>query len=179
VVRTTYSEPALDIPSYPNVVQTDAAINPGSSGGPLVDLGGRLVGVSAAGRTTGPTGRIVLGQSYAIGVDRVKQVVPRLARGQSMGWAGLGFRYPPVDQLARQGLPPGMYVDGAVKGSPADLAGIGAEKPLLVGVSGRPLANTLASWCAAAGGARTGEAVTLDMIASGERRPHSVRIRMG
>jgi putative serine protease PepD len=179
VVRTSYSEEALDIPSYPNVVQTDAAINPGNSGGPLVDLKGRLVGVNSAGRTTSPSGRIVQGQNYAIGVDRVKQVVPQLAAGRSLAWIGADFRYPSVDQLARQGLPNGIYIDGAVQGSPADTAGLGAESALVTAVNGKPVANTLASWCAAVSGATSGQTVRLDVIPPGARRPDHVSLRLG
>ena len=165
--------------SISNAIQTDAAINPGNSGGPLVDLDGRLIGVNSAGRTTSPSGRIVQGQSYAIGVDRVKAVVPQLAAGRSSAWTGMGFRYPSSDQLAKQGLPDGIYVDGAVKGSPADSAGLGAETALLTAVNGRPVANTLASWCAATGGLRSGQRVTLDVIPPGERKPQHVNVRLG
>ncbi|MEA2426199.1 MAG: hypothetical protein QOH13_2609, partial [Thermoleophilaceae bacterium] len=179
VVKTTYSEEALDIPSYANVLQTDAAINPGNSGGPLVDLDGRLVGVNSAGRTTSATGRIVQGQSYAIGVDRVKQVVPALAAGRSLRWAGIDFRYPSEQQLAKQGLPSGIYIDGAVQGSPAAAAGLGAETALLTAVNGRPTANTLAGWCAATSGLKSGGTATLDVIPPGARKPERVNVRMG
>jgi S1-C subfamily serine protease len=179
VVRTRYSEEALDIPSYPNVLQTDAAINPGNSGGPLVDLNGRLVGVNSAGRTTGPTGRVIQGQSYAIGVDRVKQVVPGLASGGSRGWAGLSFLYPSADQLAKQGLPQGIYINGAVAGTSAAAAGLGGESALLTAVDGRPVGNTLAGWCAAVSGTKSGQAVTLDVIPPGSRKPEHVRARLG
>jgi S1-C subfamily serine protease len=179
VVRTRYSEQALDVPPYPNVVQTDAAINPGNSGGPLVDLDGRLVGVNSAGRTTSPNGRIVQGQSFAVGVDRVRTVVPRLAAGRSSGWAGMSFRYPSADTLAKQGLPQGIYIDGAVAGSPADKAGLGALAPLLVGVAGHPVANTLASWCGAVAGSAGGQTVPIEVIPPGERKPRSMRIRLG
>ena len=179
VVKTSYAEAALDIPSYANVVQTDAAINPGNSGGPLVDLDGRLVGVNSAGRTTNPNGRIVQGQGYAIGVDRVKQVVPTLARGRSLQWAGLSFRYPALEQLTRQGLPSGIYVDGAVSGSPAAKAGLGAETSLLTAVNGRPTANTLAGWCAATRGLKSGQTVTLELVPPGARRSERVELRLG
>jgi S1-C subfamily serine protease len=179
VVKTTYSEEALDIPSYPNVVQTDAAINPGNSGGPLVDLDGRLVGVNSAGRTLSQSGRAIQGQSYAIGVDRVKQVVPALAAGRSSAWIGANFRYPAEDQLVSKGLPSGIWIDGVVSGSAADRAGLGAEAALLTAVDGRPTANTLAGWCAATRGIRSGDSATLELVPPGARKPEQVRVRFG
>lgn len=175
VVKTTYSEEALDIPRYPNVVQTDAAVNPGNSGGPLVDLQGRLVGVNSAGRTVSQTGRTIQGQSYAIGVDRVKQVVPTLARGRSLQWVGADFRYPSVQQLSQQGLPAGIYVDGAVAGSPAASAGL--QSGLVTAVNGRPTANTLSGWCSATSGIRSGDRARLEVIPAGARKPETIRVR--
>lgn len=179
VVKTTYSEDALDIPQYKNVVQTDAAINPGNSGGPLVDLDGRLVGVNSAGRTTSASGRAIQGQSYAIGVDRVKQVVPTLASGRSLNWIGANFRYPSEQQLAEQNRPSGIYIDGAVAGSPAAAAGLSAETALLTAVNGRPTANTLQGWCAATDGMKSGDSATLSVIRPGARKPDQVRVRFG
>ena len=63
---------------YTNVVQTDAVVNQGNSGGPLVNLKGEVVGVNSAGRTD------VGGQYFAVGVDRVRQVVPDLADGEDL-----------------------------------------------------------------------------------------------
>ncbi|MFL5894932.1 MAG: hypothetical protein ACJ76Z_07435, partial [Thermoleophilaceae bacterium] len=100
-----------------------------------------------------------------------------LAAGRSAGWAGLDFRFPAADQLPR-GLPEGIYVDGAVKGSPAAAAGLGAGSGLVVGVNGRAVANTLASWCAAVSGTRSGQDVTLDLIPPGARKPQHVSIRL-
>ncbi|MEA2496336.1 MAG: hypothetical protein QOJ29_4247 [Thermoleophilaceae bacterium] len=179
VVKTTYSEEALDIPRYPNVLQTDAAINPGNSGGPLVDLDGRLVGVNSAGRTISQSGRTIQGQSFAIGVDRVKQVLPTLTSGHSLAWIGANFRYPSQEQLAKQGLPSGIYIDGAVAGSPAAKSGLGSEAALLTAVNGRPTANTLAGWCSATSGLKSGSNATLDVIPPGARKPETIRVRFG
>jgi S1-C subfamily serine protease len=177
VVKTTYSEAALDIPSYPNVIQTDAAINPGNSGGPLVDLKGRLVGVNSAGRTTTASGRAVEGQAYAIGVDRVKQVLPELAAGRSSSWLGANFRYLSEQQLVRRGLPSGIYLGGAVAGSPADRAGLGAEPALVTAVNGHQTANTLAGWCAATRDIESGDRATLEVVPPGASTPERVRVR--
>ena len=179
VVRQPYRDnDALDVPQYPNVLQTDAAINPGNSGGPLVDLDGRLVGVNSAGRTQGADGRVVQGQSFAIGVDRVKQVVPTLRAGRSIGWTGATFTYPSPDRLARRGLPPGIFIESAVEGSPAAEAGLGSEPSLLVAVNGRPLANTLASYCAAVSGLKSGSTATLSVIPPGARKPETVKVKL-
>ena len=179
VVRQPYRDStALDVPEYPNVVQTDAAINPGNSGGPLVDLDGRLVGVNSAQRTTNESGRIVQGQSFAIGVDRVKQVVPRLRSGRSIGWIGATFTYPTADRLASRGLPEGIFIESAVEGTPAAAAGLGAEPSLLVAVNGRPLANTLASYCSAIQGLKSGSTATLSVIPPGSRKPEDVRVKL-
>lgn len=60
-----------------DVIQTDAAINPGNSGGPLIDSGGRLVGVNTA--IVSPTG-FNSGIGFAVPVDTVKRIVPQLIR---------------------------------------------------------------------------------------------------
>jgi S1-C subfamily serine protease len=91
----------------------------------------------------------------------------------------MDFRYPSQEQLAREGRPSGLYIDGAVKGSPADAAGLGAESTLLTAVNGRPTANTLAGWCAATSGLRSGDAATLEVIPPGARKPERVRVRLG
>jgi S1-C subfamily serine protease len=58
-----------------HLIQTDAAINPGNSGGPLLDSAGRLIGVNAA--IFSPSGASA-GVGFAVPVDTVNQVVPRL-----------------------------------------------------------------------------------------------------
>ena len=176
VARTSYREAALDIPRYPNVVQTDAAINPGNSGGPLLDLDGRLIGVNSAGRSLSPDGRIVQGQNYAIGVDRVKEVTDVLRRGRSLAWTGLSFDYPTPEELEKRSLPPGLLVDQAVEGTSADLRGL---KPgeLIVAVNDRPIDNSLASYCAAVGAdAQTGTPATLAVVRPGGSAARDVKL---
>jgi S1-C subfamily serine protease len=157
VARSVYREPALDIPLYPNVVQTDAAINPGNSGGPLLDLRGRLVGVNSAGRTVSQSGRIVQGQNYAIGVDRVKQVVRTLRAGRSIGWTGAGFDYP----SPRSGAGDGLKIGRAVDGTAAAAAASGLTGSTITAIDGRAVGNALSSYCDAVAGIPSGRRITL------------------
>jgi S1-C subfamily serine protease len=178
VVRTAYREPALDVPRYPNVVQTDAAINPGNSGGPLVDLDARLVGVNSAGRTLSPDGRVIQGQSYAIGVDQVKQVVSVLRTGRSIGWSGLGFGYSSGREAPRGHAQAGLLALSAMPGTSAHRAGLGEGGDVIVAVNGLPVGNSLASYCDAVSGARSGDRVTFNVVRPGASRPREVTITL-
>jgi len=65
----------VDKVDYHNLLQTDAAINPGNSGGPLIDLEGRLVGMSSAKMAFTPQGVPTQGLGFAIPADVVRQNV--------------------------------------------------------------------------------------------------------
>ncbi len=60
---------------YKNLLQTDAAINPGNSGGPVVDIAGRLVGVSSAKMAFTPQGVPTQGVGFAIPAETVREAV--------------------------------------------------------------------------------------------------------
>ena len=174
VVRSEYREPALDVPHYPNVIQTDAAINPGNSGGPLLDLDGRVIGVTSAGRTLSEDGRIIQGQSYAIGVDRVRQIVGRLRTGRSGDWYGLGFRFLPARTLRQRHLPAGLLVTSVIPGTPAARAGLPAAGRLLVtAIGSTPISNTLASYCDAVSQLEPGKPVRIAALDVRTGRPRA------
>lgn len=65
----------IDNIEYKNLIQTDAAINPGNSGGPVIDLSGRLVGVSSAKMAFTPQGVPTQGMGFAIPADTVRDTV--------------------------------------------------------------------------------------------------------
>jgi serine protease Do len=70
----------VDETEYKNVLQTDAAINPGNSGGPLIDLSGRLVGISSAKMAFTPQGVPTQGLGFAIPADVVRDSVNRFKK---------------------------------------------------------------------------------------------------
>jgi 2-alkenal reductase len=173
VIDTRFDLAGVDVPQYPNVIQTDAVINPGNSGGPLVDTQARLVGVNSAGITL-LGDRTIQGQGYAIGVDRVKQIVPRLRSGRSIGWTGMGVVHVTdpsavAEQLAGAGLPsePGLVVVNAVPGTPAAEAGFGTRPTLVTAVNGQPMDGSLPSYCEAISGGESGSGATFT-VAEGD-----------
>ena len=175
VARTRIESPSADAPSYPNMVQTDAALGSGNSGGPLLDRRNRLVGVNTAmfgGSHTQP----VQGQGYAIGVDRVKQVVRDLSRGRSRGWAGIGVAAPPRGYLASRRLPQGILAMGTVPGTPAQRAGLDRGPVLITAINGTRLDSRLESYCAAVRGVRSGQTAALSVISGSRSRSRRVRL---
>jgi len=175
VVRSTYREAAIDVPVYPNVVQTDAAINPGSSGGPLVDVDGKLVGVNSAGRTRSADGRIIQGQNYAVGVDRVKKITAVLRRGRSIGWAGMSIEYPTPESSSSAET--GLVVSQAVKGTGAAEAGLGKEPLMVTAINGIGLDRSLASYCDSVRDVQSGQSATFTVRPPGGAREREVRVR--
>jgi serine protease Do len=112
--------------NYQDFLQTDAAVNPGNSGGPLVDIAGRVVGINTA--IVGDTYR---GISFAIPSSVAHNVYSRLKRDGEVarGWLGVQLVDMDEDQSPDLGLTPraGAYVAGFVEEdepSPARLAGL-------------------------------------------------------
>ncbi len=102
------------------MIQTDAAINPGNSGGPLLDSSGRLIGVNTA--IISPSGTSA-GIGFAIPVDEVNRVVPRLLRNEIVARPSLGIQPAPDTVAARLGID-GVVILNVYQNSPAAKAGL-------------------------------------------------------
>jgi serine protease Do len=179
VVRTSFDFEGADVPQYPNVIQTDATINPGNSGGPLVNTEAQLVGVNSASLPE-LGGRRLQNQGYAIGIDRVKEVLPTLRSGKGIAWTGMGFDYPfQASDLTSLNLPetPGLIVASVLPGSTAARAGFGRRPVLVTAVNGTRISNTLPSYCAAVRGEdESGQSAVFTVYQPGATTPTEVRV---
>jgi S1-C subfamily serine protease len=157
-VQSSFLAPAPDAPSYPNVVQTDAALNPGNSGGPLIDERKRLVGVNTA-TLTSINKAPIQGQGYAIGVDRVKEVVSTLRAGRSQGWAGFGLAFR------------GGSVVAVPMGEGAPVSG------LVSAINGARVGGTFAGYCDAVRTIGSGQTAVLTVQTRPGAAPRQLSVR--
>lgn len=102
------------------VIQTDAAINPGNSGGPLLDSGGRLIGVNT--QIVSPSGAFA-GIGFAVPVDTVNRIVPELIKHGKLIRPGLGISLVP-DAMARRWGVKGVIIGRVGRGSTAERIGL-------------------------------------------------------
>jgi len=111
--------------SYVPFIQTDVAVNPGNSGGPLFDTAGNVVGINSQifSRSGG-----YMGLSFAIPINVAKDVVAQLKETGRVehGWLGIQLQEVTQDLARSFGLesPNGALVANVTPGSPADKAGL-------------------------------------------------------
>jgi S1-C subfamily serine protease len=103
-----------------DLIQTDAAINKGNSGGPLLDSAGRLIGMNAA--IYSPTG-VYSGVGFAIPVDTIQRVVTQILRSGQASRPGLGVQIA-SDRWSQRFRVDGVLVAGVKSGTGAARAGL-------------------------------------------------------
>jgi serine protease Do len=105
-------------------IQTDAAVNPGNSGGPLVNMAGQVVGVNTMAARNGSIG-------FAIPANLVKGLLPELVAKGKIEWGWLGVRIDEIteDNVAKYGLPEprGVAIESVIPDQPAARAGLKAN----------------------------------------------------
>ncbi|MDB5185468.1 MAG: putative HtrA2 peptidase [Candidatus Saccharibacteria bacterium] len=162
-----------DSESLSNLFQTDAAINEGNSGGPLVNLNGQVIGINTA--VAGDNAQNI---GFSIPINDVKGLITQVLKTGKFQRPFLGVRYVLLDSsLAKQynlSTNTGAYVapstdatqPAVISGSPADKAGI-KEKDIITKVNGKAIddKNTLISLL---GQYQPGDSVTLTILRDGK-----------
>lgn len=127
-------------PSLDNYIQTDAAINRGNSGGPLLNLRGEAIGINSAISVAGQ------GISFAIPINMARDVMAQLRESGSVSRGFLGVTIQDIQselraedrEFFRLASRKGAFIQSVTEGHPADLAGL---KPgdAIVSVDGKPI----------------------------------------
>lgn len=159
-------------------IQTDAAVNPGNSGGALVNSNGMLVGINSA--IASNTGSYT-GYSFAVPVNIVKKVVNDLLEFGKVQRAFLGVSIRDLDsKFANEKKISdlnGVYVNGITEGSAAEIAGI-KEGDVITRISGQKVSNT-STLLEQIGKFRPGDKVTVSLLRDGKEMEVPVLLKNG
>jgi S1-C subfamily serine protease len=116
-----------------SIIQTDAAMNPGNSGGPLLDTSGRMIGMNVAIATK--SGQSA-GLGFAIPINRIRQIVPQLIEHGKVVRADIGI-------IAVAEIPEGLQIVRTNRGGSAERAGLRGWKAVRRNVRRGPLVYTV------------------------------------
>lgn len=159
--------------SIESFIQTDAAVNPGNSGGALVNVSGELVGINTA--IASPTGSYA-GYSFAVPSNIVRKVIFDLEKyGISQrGFLGVNIRSMDDETAKKVGFdkPYGVYVDAVNKGSAADDAGL-KDKDVITKINGFNV-NSSPELQEQVAQYRPGDKITVDYIRDGH--PYTAQV---
>ena len=151
-----------------NMLQTDAAINSGNSGGPLFNAKGEVVGINTAKYSgTSSSGATIEGIGFAIPIDDVVSIILDL---QDKGYVSTTYLGVKVKEVTAEGqaygLPAGAYVDEVTPGYCAEKAGVQA-KDIIVGL-GEHKVDSLSSLTRALRRFKPGDKTTITVYRTGQ-----------
>ena len=157
-------------------IQTDAAVNPGNSGGALVDVNGRLIGINSAIAT--PTG-VFAGYSFAIPVNLVKRIADDLMKYGEYRRAYLGVNVATMDsnvakELNLEFVQGAVIVDLDAEGS-ASKSGV-LENDIITKANGKLVTST-AELLEQIGRSQVGETLVLSVVRNNKTQEIPVRLR--
>jgi serine protease DegQ len=163
-------------PALVDLIQTDAPISPGNSGGALVDAAGQVIGINVAYIPPQTTGAVSLG--FAIPAPTAVSVVRQLLETGDVKRAFLGITpiqiTPELAQELDLGVESGVGVESVQAGSAADRAGLQGGD-VIVAFEGKPI-SAVEDLFARLRGFKPGDRVTLTIVRDGERRQIEVTL---
>ena len=170
----------------PDVIQTDAAVNPGNSGGPLLNRHGEVIGINAQIRSDS---RQNSGVGFAVPINIAKLVVPDLIESGEFVYAWLGVSGHDVSRILALGLDlpdgtQGAYISQVISGGPAEDARLNdATRTIIidgqpmdiggdtvVGIDGTPIRSMADLISYLTSNTRPGDTVTLEVLEEGGDR---------
>jgi len=167
---------ASENPALVDLVQTDAPISPGNSGGALLDAGGEVVGINVAYIPPGETGAVSIG--FAIPSPTVVDVVDQLLDTGEVRYPFLGVTpqavTPQIAERLDLGTEEGVIVQSVVPGGPADDAGM-EPGDVIVGLDERPL-RTVEDFLVELREFAPGDEVTVEVVRDGDRQSFDLRL---
>jgi len=160
-----------DVNTYEDVIQTDAALNPGNSGGPLLNIAGQVVGVNVA--TTYNADNI----SFAIPVNTLKPILEGFRKEGRIVKPYIGVSYQMItkEMSVLNNLPEGAYIAGVISESPADKAGL-SRGDIIKKYNDKELTgkNTLSKYISAS---KVGDKI--DLIVDRDGKDISITVTLG
>ena len=156
-----------------NVIQTDAAVNPGNSGGPLLNSKGQVIGVNVAIAEGGQN------IGFAIPVNVVKDLIDNFQKnGSSFERPYLGIRYKFIDgqTAVLNDLVQGAYIIQVIASSPADKAGIRDEDVITTFDGNKVQDDVNDSLIKMTAQKKVGDRVALNVWRSGQSRTVTVTL---
>jgi len=164
--------------SIDNLIQTDAAINQGNSGGPLVNLAGDVIAINTLIVRNSGSGTVAEGLGFAIPINTAKAVAAQLIQNGSITHPYLGISFQPItpDIAIAYNLPAqwGIYVTDVATGSPASQAAL-QQGDIITSLGGVSIdathsyINTLFTF-------KPGDQVTLQFLRNGKNMQSQVTL---
>ena len=145
-------------------IQTDAAINSGNSGGPLVNFEGKVIGVT----TIKATGASVDGLTFAIPMNQAKNIAEKLIDNKIVERPEIGIKGTDIEGTLQQLAPHGILVQEIVEGSAADKAGI-LPSDIITKINGKDIKN-FTDINLLKDSIKSGETLDIELIRSGKEQ---------
>ncbi|WP_086929976.1 S1C family serine protease [Agarilytica rhodophyticola] len=156
----------LNISTFENFIQTDAAIHPGSSGGALIDVHGNLLGINTANLDETGSGGI----GFAVPVDIAMQTLNDIVKFGRVVRGWLGVEAQALQSAAAQNsgfnAATGVVITRTMEGGPAEKAGL-KRGDIIIGIRGNPV-KEVTDIIQMIQESRPGETVTIEFIRGGE-----------
>jgi S1-C subfamily serine protease len=178
VISATNRQLESEIAGRPfrNLIQTDAPINPGSSGGPLVNIRAEVIGINQAIFTSGPVGGNI-GVGFAIPIDEnTKAIIESLKGGEPVVRGQLGVLVSPLTPTLKSvyGAEEGVFVEEVQPETPAAKGGVKAED-IILRYNGKPVAS-VDQFVTAVQNTKPGKTVEMQVLRDGKKQDLKVTV---